>query len=273
MPSCFARTMRRVANGSHTPVLDFLFISEGTFVRAETRRQLKTDRFSKVTLQAAEQTVHWTAEHRSKLVVAGVIALVVIAAAFGVWYYLGQQDQKASVDFSKAVQTMSEPIRPAATPPQPDYPSFTSGKERATEAHKQFQAIIDKYPHTHAADFAHYFVGVSSADLGDYVAAERELKTVAGYYNADLASLAKLALASVYQNTNRTSQALEIYKQLIAKPTRTVAKTTAQVRLAEAYESAGMKPEAKKQYEQIQKDAPQSIAAQQIVPAKLQELK
>jgi tetratricopeptide (TPR) repeat protein len=241
-------------------------------VRAETRRSLKTDRFSKATLQAAEQTVHWTVEHRNKLIVASIVAVVVVAAVLGGWYYLQQQDEKASVDFSKAVQTMDTPVRPAGMPPQPDYPSFASSKERATEAHKEFQAIVDKYPHTHAADFAHYFLGVTSADLGDNVSAERELKTVAGYYNADLSALAKLALASVYRNTNRTKDAVEIYKQLIAKPEQTVGKSTAEVQLAETYQNAGMTAEAKKQYEQIQKDAPQSEAAQ-LASAKLQEMK
>jgi lipopolysaccharide biosynthesis regulator YciM len=108
--------------------------------------------------------------------------------------------------------------------------------------------------------------------LGDYASAERDLKQVAGYYNSELSSLAKLALASVYRNTNRTNEAVELYKQLIAKPTRTVGKSTAEVQLAETYEAAGMKAEAKKQYEQIQKDAPQSQAAQ-LATAKLQELK
>jgi len=241
-------------------------------VRAETRRSLKTDRFSKATLQAAEQTVHWTVEHRNKIIVAAVVVVVVVAAVLGGWYYLQQQDEKASVDFSKAVQTADSPIRPAGMPPQPDYPSFASSKERATEAHKEFQAIVDKYPHTHAADFARYFLGVTSADLGDNVSAERELKTVAGYYNADLSALAKLALASVYRNTNRTKDAVEIYKQLIAKPEQTVGKSTAQVQLAETYQNAGMTAEARKQYEQIQKDAPQSEAAQ-LASAKLQEMK
>lgn len=241
-------------------------------MRAETRHQLKTDRFSKATIQAAEQTVHWTAEHQSKLIVGTIIVAVVAAIGIGGWYYLEQQDEKASVDFSKAVQTIETGIRPAGMPPQPDYPSFASAKERAAEAHKQFQAIVDKYPHTHSADFAHYFLGVTSADLGDNGAAERELKTVAGYHNADLSSLAKMALAAVYVNTNRTKDALEIYKELIAKPTRTVGKSAAEVQLAETYQSAGMTSEAKKQYEQIQKEAPQSDAAQ-LASAKLQEMK
>lgn len=241
-------------------------------MRAETRHQLKTDRFSKATIQAAEQTVHWTVEHRGKLIVAVVVTVIVVSIGLGSWYYLEQQDEKASVDFSKAVQTIDTPIRPADMPPQPDYPSFGSAKERAAEAHKEFQAIVDKYPHTRSADFAHYFLGVTSADLGDNVAAERELKTVAGYHNADLSSLARLALASVYVNTNRTKDALEIYKDLIRKPSRTVGKSAAEMQLAETYQTAGMIAEAKKQYEQIQKEAPQSDAAQ-LASAKLQEMK
>src|SRR5207302_5767447 len=121
------------------------------------------------------------------------------------------------------------------------------------EAHKQFQAIIDEYPHTRAADFSRYFLGVTSAELGDNTAAERELKAVAGYYNQDLSALARLALASVYRNTNRTKDAVDLYKQLIDKPTRTVGKSAAEIELAETYQAAGMNPDAKKLYEQIQK--------------------
>jgi TolA-binding protein len=241
-------------------------------VRAETRHQLKTDRFSKATIQAAEQTVHWTVEHRSKLIVAAVVTIIVVSIGLGTWYYLEQQDEKASVDFSKAVQTIDTPIRSADMPPQPDYPSFGSARKRAEEAHKQFQAIVDKYPHTRSADFAHYFLGVTSADLGDQVAAERELKMVAGYHNADLSSLAKLALASVYVNANRTQDALQIYKDLIRRPSRTVGKSAAEMQLAATYQTAGMIAEAKKQYQQIQKEAPQSDAAQ-LASAKLEEMK
>jgi predicted negative regulator of RcsB-dependent stress response len=241
-------------------------------VRAETRHQLKQDKFSRTTLQVAEQTVHWSAEHKGKLIAGAAIAVVVIAAVLGGWYYLQKQDEKASVDFTKAVTTLSEPIRPAGMPPQPEYPSFASAKERATEAHKQFQAIIDKYPHTHAADFARYFLGVTSSQLGDYAAAERELKPVSEVHNAEVSSLAKVALASVYRNTNRTKDAVDIYKSLIQDPTSTVGKTSAQIQLAETYEAAGMNGDAKKLYEEIKKESPQSEAGQ-FASAKLQELK
>jgi len=224
-------------------------------------------------MHAAEQTVHWTVEHQGKLIVAGVVLAVIVAAIIGGWYYNERQDERASVEFGKALQSFDMPVRPAGMPPQADTPSFSSAKERATEAHKQFQDLTNKYPHTHVADFSRYFLGVTSAQLGDNAAAERELKTVADYHNRDLSALAKLALAGLYRDTNRTSDAVNLYKQLIEKPSQTVSKAAAEFQLAETYQGAGMTADAKKQYEQIQKEAPAQSEANQLASAKLQELK
>jgi tetratricopeptide (TPR) repeat protein len=259
-------------------LLDWLFASppslssEGKFVRAETRHQLKQDRFSRVTIDAAERTAHWTVEHQSKLIVAGIVVLVVAGALLGSWYYFNRQDQKASLELAQAVRTMDTPVRPAGMPAEPDVSTFASPQERATEAHKKFRAIVDRYPHTRSAEFARYFLGVTSANLGDNAAAEREFKAVAGLRNEDLAALAKFALASVYRNTNRSKDAIDLYKQLIDKPTRTVSKTTAQLELAETYQAAGQIDQAKQLYQQIQKENPSSAAAQ-LAGQKLQEMK
>jgi len=168
-------------------------------VRAETRHQLKQDAFSRVTIGAAEKTADWTVQHRQTLIISIIVAVVVVAGVLGGWYYLNTQDEKASVDLAIAVRTMETQLRPPGQPEQPDFPTFTSAKERAETARKQFQAIVDKYPHTHAADYARYFLGVTSSQLGDFAAAERELKPVAEFHNAELSSLAKMALASVYR--------------------------------------------------------------------------
>ena len=176
-------------------------------------------------------------EHQAKLI-AAVIAVVVIAAvAFGGWYYINSQDEKASAELSTAVRTFETPVRPAGVPAQPGYDSFASTQERATAARKQFQAIVDKYPHTHTADMARYFVGLASSQLNDNAAAERSLQEAAGSSNADLAALGKFALASVYRAENKDTQAIDLYKQLIDKPTIVVSKATAQLELAGFYES------------------------------------
>ncbi|HVI11102.1 MAG TPA: tetratricopeptide repeat protein [Candidatus Binatia bacterium] len=241
-------------------------------MRAETRHQLKTDAFSRVTIDAAERTAHWTVEHRNTLIAAAIAAVVLLALAIGGWYYLNTQDEKASFDMSQAVRTLDAQIVPPGTPAQPDSTTFTSVKERADAAHKQFQAIIDHYPHTRTADMARYFLGVSSADAGDNAAAETAYKSVAGSGGKDLSSVAKLALATLYGNTGRTKDAVAAYQDLINHPTAAVSKVTAELQLAELYQNTNQPLDAKRLYEQIKKENPGPEAVQ-LANQKLSQLK
>jgi len=241
-------------------------------VRAETRHQLKQDAFSRVTIGAAEKTAHWSVEHRNTLLVVTVVVAVIVAAVGGGWYYLSTQDEKASFELSQAVRTLDTPLRPAETPAQPDFPSYTSAKERSDAARKQFQAIVDKYPHTRTADMARYFLGVTSASAGDNAAAENSFKAVASTGNKELASVAKLALAALYGNTNRTKEAVTLYQELINHPTASVSKATAELQLAELYQTSNQPLDAKRLYEQIKKENPGPEAVQ-IATQKLAEIK
>jgi tetratricopeptide (TPR) repeat protein len=241
-------------------------------VRAETRHQLKQDAFSRVTIGAAEKTAHWSVEHRNTLAVTAAAVVLIVAAVAGGWYYLSAQDEKASFEMSQAVRTLEAQLRPAGAPAQPGVPSFTSAKERAEAARKQFQAVVDKYPHTHTADMARYFLGVTSATAGDNAAAENNFKAVASSGNKELASVAKLALASLYGNANRTKDAEAVYQDLINHSTASVSKVTAQLQLAELYQTSNQPLDAKRIYEQIKKDNPGPEAVQ-IATQKLMELK
>jgi TolA-binding protein len=241
-------------------------------VRAETRHQLKQDAFSRVTIGAAEKTAHWSVEHRSTLMISAAAVAIVLAAVIGGWYYLSAQDEKASLELSQAVRTMDTQLRPAGSPEQPDFPTFTSAKERAQAARKRFQAILDKYPHTRTADMAHYFLGVNAATLADNAAAERNFKEVASGGNREVAAVAKSALASLYGQTNRTKEAVALIQELINKPSASVSKVTAQLQLAELYQNANQPLEAKRIYEQIKKENPGSADAVQLATQKLSEL-
>jgi TolA-binding protein len=241
-------------------------------VRAETRHQLKQDAFSRATIEAAEKTAHWTVEHRTTLTTSAVVVAAVLAIGLGGWFYLNSQDEKASLELSQAVRTMDTPLRAAATPEQPDYPTFTSARERSEAARKQFQAIMDKYPHTRTADLARYFLGVRAADLSDNATAERNFKEVASSGGRDLAAVAKLALASLYGQTNRTKEAVSLYQELISKPTASVSKVTAQLQLAELLQNSNQPLDAKRIYEQVKRENPGNEAGQ-LATQKLAELK
>lgn len=241
-------------------------------MRAETRHQLKQDAFSRATIDAAERTADWTVEHRSTLIISAVVVAVVAATVIGGWYYLNTQDEKASLELSQAVRTMYTPLRAPGTPEQPDYPTFTSSKERTQAAQKQFQTIADKYPHTRTADMARYFLGVTAADLSDNAAAERNFKAVVSVGNRDVAAIAKMALASLYGQTGRTKEAIALYQELINKPTASVSTVTAQLQLAELYQNTNQPLDAKRIYEQIKKEDPAGEGAQ-LATQKLAALK
>jgi tetratricopeptide (TPR) repeat protein len=226
-------------------------------VRAETRHSLKQDKFSRTIIEKAD----WTVQHRSVLTTVAIALAVVAAIVVGAWYYLSSQETKASFALSQALRTSETPIRPANMPAQPGFPSFASSTERETAARKQYQEILDKYPHTRSADVARYLRGVSAANLGDYAAAEKDLQTVASVFNKDLSSMAKFTLASVYRKDKKEAQAIDIYKQLADKPTNTVSKVTVQFELADLYMAKQQPLEAKRIYEQIQKENPATESA------------
>ena len=100
----------------------------------------------------------------------------------------------------------------------------------------------------------------------------RPSATAASSSNSEFASLGKFALASVYRGEKKDAQAIDLYKQLINKPTELVSKVSAQLELASLYESEQKPDDAKKIYQDIQKDNPKSEAAS-LAQRKLSDLK
>jgi predicted negative regulator of RcsB-dependent stress response len=223
---------------------------------AYTRQQLKQDKFA----ETAKETVSWAVEHQKSLVTGAIAGITAVAILAGGWVYYNQRDQAASVEISNALRVYNSPLRPASAPAG-DSTSFASAKERAEAARKAFQQVEGKYRHTRAAEFARYFVGVTSLDAGDTATAEEVLKQVSDSHNQDLSALGKFALASVYRGEKKDADAIKLYQELAAHPASTVPKTTAQLELASLYQQK--QPDAAaKIYQQIQKDEPNTPAAQ-----------
>lgn len=227
-------------------------------MRSYTRHQLKQDAFATSTAD----TIHWAVEHRSKITTAAIIAVIVLAVLGGGWAYVNYRNQQASADLAKALEKYDMPIRPAGTPPTPEMPSYASSLERAQATNPDFTRIADKYSLTQSAQVARYFAGLTARDLGDNTTAEKDLKEVAGSRYHEIASLAKVALAAVYHDTNRNLDAVDLYKQLIDHPTISVGKSSAQLLLASLYEAMARPDEARHIYEQMQKESPTGPAAE-----------
>jgi len=237
-------------------------------VRSYTRHQLKQDSFRTSTTE----TISWAVEHRSKVTATVVAVVVLFALVIGGWAFINYRDQQASSELAGAMQKYDAPIRPAGTPATPEMLSYGSSQERAQAANADFTRIADKYTFTQSSRVARYFEGITLHDMGDNAGAEKNLKEVADSRYQEIASLAKLALASIYHDTNRDPQAIEIYKQLADHPTVSVGKSSAQFLLASLYEEDHQPDQARKLYQQMAKENPSSPAAQ-LASQRLQALK
>jgi predicted negative regulator of RcsB-dependent stress response len=237
-------------------------------VRSYTRHQLKENAFAETTAD----TISWAVEHRSKLTAAAIALAVVAAVVVGGWAYVNYRNQQASQALADALMKYQAPIRPAGEPASPEVLSYASGAERAKAANAEFTAVAGKYSFTRNGRIARYFAGVTLHDMGDNAGAEKQLQEVAGSsFDKETGSLAKLALASIYQDTGKTQQAIDLFKALMEKPTTSVGKTTAQFELANLYENNHQPLDARKIYEQMQKDYPTSPVGQ-LAAQKLQTL-
>jgi len=224
-----------------------------------TRRQLKEDKFA----ETAKGAAHWAEEHRQTMIWGGGIVLIVVLAAAGLWTWHNRQTEQANIELSVALRTFKASLRPPNSPAPADdtTPSFASIADRAKAAEKQLKSVADKFPYTSPGKLARYMEGVASMQAGDNAAAEQQLKTAAAFGNKDIAALAKLSLATLYRSTNRPADAVKIYKDLADHPTNTVSKAEAQLDLAEMYETTDP-AQANSIYQQLQKEDPQSPAAQ-----------
>ncbi len=213
----------------------------------------------------------WAVEHRNVLTIGGAAVIAVVLLLIGGFYYQQNREQKASEMLGSALQLYTAPIRPAGTPEVPGQPSFTSITDRAKAASDKLVEVADKYGRTDSGNMATYFLGLCAEDMNDNAKAEQYLKKASDSGTKDLAALAKTALASLYHDTNRDTQAIELYKQLTEKPTNTVPKASAQIALADIYAKTDP-AQARKVYEEVQKENADNLVGQ-LASSKLQSLK
>lgn len=225
-------------------------------MRSYARHRLKQDQFT----ATAKETVSWAVEHQKSLTYAGIVVAVIVAVFLGYGYYTRHRAQTAQAELSAALATYQAPLRAPGQPAQPGEISFASAQERAKAAQPQFAKLAQDYASTRSAIIANYFLGLSDVDLSDTKGAESHLRLVINSNAPDLAALAKFALANLYRGANRDPEAVKLYQDLIAHPTTTVPKSMAQLELAALY-ATKQPQDARKLYEDIQKENPQGPAA------------
>jgi tetratricopeptide (TPR) repeat protein len=235
-------------------------------VDQQTKEALKHDQFVDTTAHGLE----WASENRRSVIVTSSILLVVILLLVSVGVFYNHRSALSSTAFGTAMADYQAPIAQPGEPVPPGTKTYATVAERAKAANASFMAVANQYGMTPSGRLARYFGGLTYMEEGENASAESTLKGVASGWNNDLAALANLALAQLYHQTGRDTQAIEIYNQLTSKPSTTVPSGLAQLQLAELYEAQGKPELAKKIYAQLKDKEPKSpagmIAAQKLNP-------
>jgi len=231
-------------------------------VDTQTRHALKGDKFA----QATKTSVTWLSGHRTNVVRWALSAAVVLALGIGFLIFWNMQETAAETALGQALDTYMMPLALPGVPAEKG--SYATAAERSKAANQQFKVVADKYGWLPEGSKARYFSGVTEQELGQTAAAEAELKKVAGSWNRNLANLAKVALASICHQTGRDQQAIDLYNEIIAKPSETVTAEVAQLDLADLYAATGKDAQAKALWAKL-KDSDKEGAAGSIAAQKL----
>ncbi len=196
--------------------------------RHDLKEQLKHDQFS----ESVSGAIEYASSNRRRVIqwlVVAVVAALLIGGA--IWFNSYRRAQREK-DLQAAFNVIETPVGP-----HNDYSkTFATEDEKRTASMRALNDVMAKDRGTREGYMAQYYLGTLKAQNNDSAGAEKDLRAVANS-SSDAAALAKIALAQLYISTKRTSEAQQLLRSLIDKPTDLVSKAQAQILLAQMLQS------------------------------------
>ena len=189
-----------------------------------TRKELKTDNLA---LELGH-AVNFFEEYQKEIVRYGGIAAVIAVLIAGYVVYNRHQHVERQIGLTQAIAIQEAPVGASAN----GNLSFPSQDAKDAASIKAFTDLKNKYAGTEESEIAQYYLASIEADKGNMATAEKGYQEVAQKGNAQYASLAKLSLAQIYFDDNRTQQGEAMLRDLMAHPTIFVSKDEATLALA-----------------------------------------
>ncbi len=129
--------------------------------------------------------------------------------------------------------------------------------------HKGFLFVMKKYSGTKAANLCHYYAGVCYLMKGDFKNSIKHLEDFDG--NGSMVEyVAAGVLGDAYMETNNTAKAITAYEKAIGNTKDDLLTPVYMLRLATLCEMSNKKDDAKKYYQKIKDEFPQSEQAREI---------
>jgi len=236
-----------------------------------TRHELKQDEFR----ETLDQLDQYLIAHLKEIVTVAILVIVVVGSAWGLRFYLNQQEASANVELASALRTFEAYVG-NATPETLGAGSETylSSADKYQKARDQFNTIVLKYrmfPRPKAARIALYHVAICQSLLGNSAAAISTFQEAGRDSDREIASLARFALAGELLKTGKKQEALKMYQELIDHPSLAVPKASAQLALAAALKES-QPAQARQLYDRIQKEFGSDVSIADAVKQQMAEL-
>jgi predicted negative regulator of RcsB-dependent stress response len=191
-----------------------------------TRKKLKRDDFA---LEVG-QTVEFFTEHRQQSFRYGVAGLIAILLIAGFFVWRAQQRSAREAAMTAAIEIRRAQVGPSQGDEQTR--TFATEQDKAKAEMAAFGGVAAKYSGSTEGIIAQYYLGAIAASQGNVRGAESAFKEVIDSGDASYASLAKVALADVYEGQGKGAEAEKLLRSLLDKPTVFVSQEQATIALA-----------------------------------------
>jgi predicted negative regulator of RcsB-dependent stress response len=199
--------------------------------RHELKEQLQHDQFT----DAVSRTLDYVTENRERVTRWVIVAVVLLAIAGGWFWYSRHERSVRQQDIQAAFAVLDAQVGPANN--QFAGKTFPTQEAKTQAAMKALARVVAKDSGSREGFIAQYYLGTLKASQNDNGGAEADLKAAASS-KTEIAPLAKIALARLYANENKTPEAQELLRSIVNHPTDLVSKAQAQILLAQLDEKA-----------------------------------
>ena len=235
-------------------------------MKTKHRHQLKENDLARV----IGSTREWVAP-RSKQLTAAILAVVVIGGALlGVLAYRNRQQARGQDLLASAMVTLNTAVVPVTSTTKPgEAPAaasitakgtFSSEEQKLNAALPKLRAAADAFPDTEAGITARYHLASTLALLAKHKDAIAQFDEVAKRAGADslYGRMAELGKADAQAQAGEFDAAIATWKELAAKKDASLPEDAILMELARAYQAKGDTAEARKTFNQIVDDHPDS---------------
>jgi tetratricopeptide (TPR) repeat protein len=198
------------------------------------RKELKHDKF----VEQVGHTVEYAAEHRSQFIRYGLIALAVLLAGAGFYFYRNYQHSQRQIALREALRIHNAQVGAGGND---FFATFPTQAELEKAREKSWKDFVAKYDGSDEGAIGYFYLGTIYADRGNIAEAEKYFKEAMSDGSAAYASQAKLSLAELYAASGRRQDAERLLRELVNNPTVLVSKEQATIALARVL--APTKPE------------------------------